>query len=651
MKEISNILSGDEVFALLEDSKSEDGDSNNLLFTSPQEYIIAWTEDELPAALAEIEALKSTGLYLCGYLSYEAGYHFIDKGVDNGIVRRLNNHTTQPLLYFIAFEQMQKLSRKMIDDSFAEINTYPESELCPHNFNLSVSKVGYLDAIQKIRRNIISGDINQINYTIKCRFDLLGNALSLYKTLRKTQPVEFGSLIRFPNSTVVSLSPELFATKKDDPKSLSELMHDLFPSSSVTGEPKVRAMEIINELEAEARGIYTGAIGYLSPNDDYCFSISTKTIDIDNDNRCEMGISSGLLDKNNTDENNPQDEYEECLLNGSFLTGINNQFYLIETMRFDGETQDYKNLNSHLERLNYSASYFGFVLKQSVIQKKLAELKEQLAAGSYKVRLTAYHNGDIELSHELLPGENDSDEKIITLGNQKIDSKSLFQCHKTSRREVYDEEYEKAVKAGFYEAVIFNEHNEIAEACRHNIFVKRKGKWYTPPLSAGALDGIERQNFKQKTEAIEKFLTLDQIQYCEEIILTNSVRGEVSVKLDKNLSLPENLGISVNSISLEEYLATKDHILLLDVRLKIDYEDSQFTLPNSEWKDPTLIDQWISTISKDKKVVVYCVHGRTISESVTERLLAEGIDASFIQNGIEGIREVGVEVDRRAHYF
>ena len=415
------------------------------------------------------------------------------------------------------------------------------------------------------------------------------------------------------------------------------------PCGSITGAPKVRTMEIINELEVEPRGVYTGAIGYLLSNDDFYFNVPIRTIDIGQDNRCEMGIGSGIVY-----ESNPQAEYEECLLKANFLTGLNQHFYLIETMRFDAETKDYKDLRKHLERLNYSASYFGFFLKQRAMQKKLTDLKARLTQGSYKVRLTAFHSGDIDLNYELLP-EEDNAEKLITVSNRKIDSTSIFQYHKTSKREVYNEEYDKAVKAGYYEAIIFNEHNEIAEACRHNIFVKRKGKWYTPPLSAGILDGIQRQNFKQKTEAIEKFLTLDQIQHCEEIILTNSVRGEVSVKLEKDKPVVTGLGESAHSINLDEYLATiatPDQVRILDVRLQRDYEDSEYTLPNSEWKDPILIDQWIDSIPKDKKVVVYCVHGRSVSESVTERLLSEGFDVSFIESGIEGIRELGVDVDK-----
>ncbi len=600
-----------EVYALLEDSKSESNDAKNLLFTDAQEYIVAWTEEELPAAIKKIEALKSTGLFLCGYLSYEAGFHFIDKPIK----RRMPNHPTQPLLYFIAFNTMESLSREQLNTSFSEIDTYPEADLCPHNFSMSVSKDTYLDAIRKIRRYIIAGDTYQINYTIKYTFDLLGNAISLYKALRKSQPVEFGAVLNFPDSTIVSLSPELFVKKKDgmifskpmkgtakrgrnekedefildflkdDPKTLSEnvmivdlirndfgricetgsvvvnnlfeiqtfktihqmistikgklkpeihlseLLHGLFPCGSITGAPKVRTMEIINELESEPRGIYTGAIGYLLPNDEFHFNVPIRTIDIGKDNHCEMGIGSGIIY-----ESNPQAEYEECLLKANFLTGINNQFYLIETMKFDGEKQDYKNIEQHLERLHASASYFGFVLKQRAMQEKLTALKEKLTTAtrtSYKIRLTAFHSGDIELTHEALP-EDDHTVKTLMLSKRKINSQSIFQYHKTSRREIYNEEYDNAIKKGHYEALIFNEKNELAEACRHNIFIKIQDKWYTPPLSAGILNGVQRHNFKQRVAAIEKPLTLDQLQHCEAIVLTNSVRGNVKVTLEKD---------------------------------------------------------------------------------------------------------------------
>lgn len=718
MKDLSQLLNSEKTYALLEDSKSSSNASTNLLFSQAKETIIAWSEEELPDAIEKVDALKQAGLYLCGYLSYEAGYHFIEKSIK----RRLRNHATQPLLYFVAFEKLDKINRKDLDDCFSEINNIAKTELCPHNFSLSVSQQTYLDAIRKIRRYIIAGDTYQTNYTLKYKFDLTGDAISLYKALRETQPVEFGAVLNFSNSKIISLSPELFVENrggvisskpmkgtakrgrneredefildflKDDPKTQSEnvmivdlirndfgricetgsikvknlfetqtfktihqmistvqgklktginfsdLLKGLFPCGSITGAPKVRTMEIIDELEAEPRGIYTGAIGYLLPNNDFHFNVPIRTIDIGRDNRCEMGIGSGIVF-----ESNPQAEYEECLLKANFLTGLNNHFYLIETMRFNADTGTYKYLDKHLERLKYSARYFGFVLKQRVLEEKLNDLKQNLKIGTYKVRLRAYHSGDIELNHELLDPIDDA-EKIITISDRKIHSKSIFQVHKTSRRELYDEEYYKAIKAGFYEALVLNEYNEIAEACRHNIFVKMKGKWYTPPLTAGVLDGIERQHFKQETEAIEKFLTLDQLEHCEEIILTNSVRGRINVNIEKNRAISTNFGGSMSSINLDQYNALKDSAKIIDVRLPKDYEASEYTLPNSEWKDPSQIEEWVGEVPKDQKVIIYCVHGRSISESVTERLQKEGIDVNFLESGIEGFREIGVEV-------
>jgi len=101
MKTLSQIINGSEVFALLEDSKSSQEEARNLLFTDQQEDIIARTEDELPAALAKIEECRRQGLYLCGYLSYEAGYYFIDKKIK----RTKENNKEQALLHFLHSNQ------------------------------------------------------------------------------------------------------------------------------------------------------------------------------------------------------------------------------------------------------------------------------------------------------------------------------------------------------------------------------------------------------------------------------------------------------------------------------------------------------------------------------------------------------------------
>ena len=74
-----------------------------------------------------------------------------------------------------------------------------------------------------------------------------------------------------------------------------EVIRRLFPCGSITGAPKFRAMEIIRELEAGSRAVYTGAIGWIAPDGDLCFNVAIRTLKIDATGRGEMGIGSGLV--------------------------------------------------------------------------------------------------------------------------------------------------------------------------------------------------------------------------------------------------------------------------------------------------------------------------------------------------------------------
>jgi para-aminobenzoate synthetase/4-amino-4-deoxychorismate lyase len=96
--------------------------------------------------------------------------------------------------------------------------------------------------------------------------------------------------------------------------SIYALFSSLFPSGSVSGAPKIRAMSIIRELELEERKIYTGAIGYITPAKDLFFNIPIRTILIDQGS-AEMGIGGGIVW-----DSTAQGEWEEGLLKAKFLT-------------------------------------------------------------------------------------------------------------------------------------------------------------------------------------------------------------------------------------------------------------------------------------------------------------------------------------------
>lgn len=98
--------------------------------------------------------------------------------------------------------------------------------------------------------------------------------------------------------------------------SVYELFASLFPSGSVTGAPKIRAMQVIKELEREERRIYTGAIGYISPDRNLFFNIPIRTLLI-RGGIGEMGIGGGIVW-----DSTPQGEWDEGMLKAKFLTDI-----------------------------------------------------------------------------------------------------------------------------------------------------------------------------------------------------------------------------------------------------------------------------------------------------------------------------------------
>ncbi len=104
----------------------------------------------------------------------------------------------------------------------------------------------------------------------------------------------------------------------------------------------------------------------------------------------------------------------------------------------------------------------------------------------------------------------------------------------------------------------------------------------------------------------------------------------------------------MNTIKPEEFISINNEAtVVLDVRRDNDYETSDEIVPGATWKDPTKIDEWIDSVSKDKQVIIYCVRGGGVSTSVIDRLNKGGINACYIEGGIEGFKDAGGVVDRK----
>lgn len=98
------------------------------------------------------------------------------------------------------------------------------------------------------------------------------------------------------------------------------------------------------------------------------------------------------------------------------------------------------------------------------------------------------------------------------------------------------------------------------------------------------------------------------------------------------------------TVKPEDFAAIADTVLVLDVRRKEDLDASSETIDGAMWKDPAQIDLWVEALPRKHPVVIYCVRGGGVSNSVVDRLQAEGVQARFIEGGIEGLKAAGGKV-------
>ena len=317
---------------------------------------------------------------------------------------------------------------------------------------------------------------------------------------------------------------------------IESLFRALFPCGSVTGAPKIRTMEIIHELENGGRGVYTGAIGFIAPTGETTFNVPIRTIEL-NGNMGEMGIGSGIIH-----ESDPAQEWRECLLKGRFLSDPAPVFRLIETLLWQ-PGGGYWLLNEHLERLTASAAYFRYPFNPPEMLTRLKKLSLDFAASPMRVRLTLAKDGQMELNASPCPAPaavtwpmpEAAREELprVTFSPEATDPGSPWLFHKTTLRELYDTERERALAAGFYEVLFTNTRGEVTEGSITSIFILQQGTLVTPPMECGLLPGVFRRYLLERgpMPVREAILTSRDLAQAEAIFVGNSVRGLIRVRL------------------------------------------------------------------------------------------------------------------------
>lgn len=350
--------------------------------------------------------------------------------------------------------------------------------------------------------------------------DLLRNDLGRLCTFGSVQVSDLFAVERYP--TLWQMTSTVTGTLRHD-AGLREILRALFPCGSITGAPKVRAMQLLAELEAAPRGVYTGAIGFFSSVQSV-FNVAIRTLALDH-GRATFGVGSGIVIDSKAGE-----EYSECLLKAEFLTRTAGPFSLIETMLWsDGA---FPLLELHLDRLGDSAAYFDYVFVRDSIRAALHELAASFPSGRpRRVRLLLHSDGRLHLEHAAL--EEPAQPLRVCIAAARTDAGDRFLYHKTTRRPLYAGAFEAASASGFADVLFLNQDGEVTEGAISNVFIEKDGRWATPPVACGLLPGVYRRHMlATHPEVEERILTLDDLREADAVYLANAVRGLRRVFID-----------------------------------------------------------------------------------------------------------------------
>ena len=542
-----------------------------LAFDRPVQWIRADRSEDVPAALAAMEAARRAGRWLAGWFGYELGY---------ALEPRLEPLAPAEgsLVSFGVFERPAGEPPPALGRAYAG----------PLLLEWDLPR--YEAAFRRVKAYIAAGDIYQANLSFRSRFAFAGDPYALYRRLVDESAASHCAFVDEGARQILSLSPELFfdlsadgrltarpmkgtlareldgamlaTSQKERAENLMivdlirndlgriaqigsvaakdlfavetyptlhamvstvtaqlrpgttivELVRALFPCGSVTGAPKIRAMQILHELETSPRGAYCGAVGFFSPDGAARFNVAIRTLTIAEGRRGkigELGLGGGVVQDSRADS-----EYAECLVKARFFTRARPPLELIETLKWDDA---FVRLDSHLARMSASAGIFGLAYDEAAARQALGDAVAG-GRGALRVRLTLDEAGGHRAAAETLPPN--PPHWTYALSSEPVDSGDVLLRHKTNWRGLYDRE---TARHAADEVLFFNQRGELTEGTRSNIFVRRDGKLLTPPLSAGVLDGRLRAELIADGQCEEAILT--QADLHGDVFLGNSLRG------------------------------------------------------------------------------------------------------------------------------
>ncbi|HFC8960230.1 chorismate-binding protein [Neisseria meningitidis] len=337
----------------------------------------------------------------------------------------------------------------------------------------------------------------------------------------------FGSVWQMTSTIQAQALPHITA---------ADILRAAFPCGSITGAPKKMSMQIIESLETEPRGLYTGSIGYLNPCSgglgfEGTFNVVIRTLSLtplsDGIYQGIYGVGSGIVI-----DSDPAAEYRECGWKARFLNELRPDFGIFETLRV--ENRQCALLNRHLCRLKAAAQALNLPLPdgcENQIKQYIADLPD----GVFRVKALLASDG-ISLSRAVL--NHLADKQRVIISPAVLPAQNYLRRFKTTHRALFDQAWQTAETQGAFDSLFFNSDGILLEGGRSNVFVKHRGQWLTPSLDLDILNGIMRQavldepqKYLHTNQVIETHITQKTLQEAEEIRLSNALRGVFAAAL------------------------------------------------------------------------------------------------------------------------
>ena len=312
--------------------------------------------------------------------------------------------------------------------------------------------------------------------------------------------------------------------------SFADILRAAFPCGSITGAPKKMSMQIIESLETEARGLYTGSIGYLNPCSgglgfEGTFNVVIRTLSLtplsDGIYQGIYGVGSGIVI-----DSDPAAEYRECGWKARFLNELRPDFGIFETLRV--ENRRCALLDRHLCRLKAAAQALNLPLPDGC-ENQIKQYIAHLPDGVFRVKARLASDG-ISLSRAVL--NHLADKQRVIISPAVLPAQNYLRRFKTTCRALFDQAWQTAETQGAFDSLFFNSDGILLEGGRSNVFIKHRGQWLTPSLDLDILNGIMRQavldelqKYLQTNQVIETHITQKTLQEAEEIRLSNALRG------------------------------------------------------------------------------------------------------------------------------